>query len=203
MNWQYQLSAEWVKILAPTIVDTGAEVAIAASKFFDIFRETPTKDVRISDLFGDNREKPFKHRMIRTPLPKCGMLKVIECQKLPQLKFGSENRNMTAAQLGINNNNSHQIELYDNSEVLTLIPVTVARINQIEPTSIGLRNPISSPGMIIYKSEVGIGHSVHGSIGVCVEDFEGPLDTWPIFKPDINHYNHIKLSLGLTENKDV
>ena len=78
--------------------------------------------------------------------------------------------------------------------MLTLIPVTVARFNQIEPTSIGLKNPISSPGMMISKSEVGVGHTVHGSVGVCIEDFEGPPDIWPVFKPDINHYNNTKLA---------
>ena len=118
MKWQYHISGEWVKILAPTIVETGAEVTIAASKFFDIFRETPTKNVKIRGLFGDNSERSFKHRMIHTHLEKYGMLEIIECQKLPQLKFNSENRRMAAAQLGISENNSQHVELYDNSEVL-------------------------------------------------------------------------------------
>ena len=115
------------------------------------------------------------------------MMDIIECKKIPQLKFGNDNRDITAAQLGIKNNNSNKLELYDNSEVLILIPVTVARIRQVEPGSIGLSNPVSSPGMIVSKSEVGVGHTVHGTIGVCADDFEGPLETWPVFKLDVNH----------------
>ena len=162
-----------------------------------------TKNVKISGLFGANSERQFKHRMIHTHLNKCGMLEIIECQKLPQLKFNSENRSLAAEQLGICEGNNQQVELYDNSEVLILIPFTVARFKQIEPTSIGLKNPISSPGMMISKSEIGVNHIVHGSVGVCVEDFEGPPDTWPVFKPDINNYNSNKLSLSTKQFEDV
>ena len=147
------------------------------SLFFYIFRETPTKDVRISGVFGNNEEEPFKHRMIYTHLPKSGMLEIIECKRLPQLKFSSENREMAAAQLGVKNNSYHQLELNVNSKVLILLPVTVGRIKEIEPGSIGLNNPVSSPGMVLSETEVGTGHMVHGTLGVCVEDFKGPLET--------------------------
>ena len=199
LGWQYNISGKWVKILAPAIVDTGAEVAIAASKFFDIFRETPTKNLRISGLFWDNSERQFKHRVVHAHLHKCGMLEIIECQKLPQLKLNSENRRLAEEQLGIGDVSSKNIKLYDNSEVSILIPVTVARFTQIEPTSIGLKNPVSSPGMLISKSDIGINYIVHGSVGVCEEDFEGPPDTWPVFKTDMNSYNSTRNSLSTTQ----
>ena len=57
--------------------------------------------------------------------------------------------------------------------------------------------------MIISKSEVGVGHIVHGSVGVCIEDFEGPPDTWPVFKPDIKYYNSNKLSFSTKQAEEV
>ena len=169
-------------------MDTGSEAMIADPQFFRIFWETACKNIKITGLYADSRGGLNKHKMIHAYIKGTGMVEIIECEKLLQLKYSDQLRVAAATQLGVDASKEDLLGLRNKQEILVLLPVAVAGAVRMDPMSLGLANPLFSPGLIVSRLLVGVGYQLHGTLGVAEEDFEGPMQTWPIFWPILDQH---------------
>ena len=188
LQWKSDTDNKWIRILVAAYLDTGSEAMIADSQFFKFFRETACKNIKITGLYGDSRGGLNKHKMIHAYIMETGMVEIIECDRLRQLKYIDQLRAAAATQLGVDASKEDLLGLGNKQEILVLLPVAVAGAVRIDPMSLGLANPVFSPGLVVSRLLVCVGYQLHGTLGVAEEDFEGPMHTWPIFRPTLDQH---------------
>ena len=118
LKWTSDRNNRWIRILVPASLDTGSDADIADTAFFKIFRETATRHIKITGLYGDSQKEVNKHRLVNGHMKGAGLVEIIECETLPQLKFSTEVREAAALQLGVERSGEDLLGIFDERKVL-------------------------------------------------------------------------------------